>query len=91
MDPGKVIVARTTDRSVHGCMNDMAFTCQAAADRSSGLAGTDIGDVNQALRRNINSACGYTPPIELTTPRLRSTSRNQKTVPGSRTVGEVTR
>jgi hypothetical protein len=30
---------------------------------------TDIVDLNQALRRNINSARGYQPPIELTAER----------------------
>ena len=69
-DPASVSLAKTADRSVLGCMNDMAFMCETAATRSGGLAATDIADLNQALRRNINSARGYQPPIELTTQRL---------------------
>jgi hypothetical protein len=69
-DAASIILAKTADRSVLGCMNDMAFMCEAAAARSGGLAATDVADLNQALRRNINSARGYQPPIELTVQRL---------------------
>jgi len=41
--------------------------------QSGGLASTDIAELNQALRRNINSARGYQPPIELTSQHLRAT------------------
>jgi hypothetical protein len=71
--PASVMLAKTADRSVLGCMNDMAFMCETAAARSGGLAATDTADLNRALRRNINSARGYQPPIELTTQRLRPT------------------
>lgn len=71
--PASVIVAKTADRSVLGCMNDMALRCETVTARSGGLASTDIADLNQALRRNINSARGYQPPIELTAQRLRTT------------------
>ena len=72
-DLGDVSLAKTADRSVLGCMNDMAFMCETMTARSGGLASTDIADLNQALRRNINSARGYQPPIELTAGRLRTT------------------
>ncbi len=68
-----VSLAKTADRSVLGCMNDMAFMCETVTTRSGGLAITDIADLNQTLRRNINSARGYQPPIELTAERLRAT------------------
>ena len=71
LEPQEVIFAKTADRSVMGCMNDMAFLCETVIIRSGGLAGTDIAGLNQALRRNINSARGYQPPIELVTHRLR--------------------
>ena len=71
--PADVILAKTADRSVLGCMNDMAFMCETVTTRSGGLASTDIADLNQALRRNINSARGYQPPIELTAQRLHAT------------------
>lgn len=51
-------------------MNDMAFMCEIATTRSGGLAATDIADLNQALRRNINSARSHQPPIELIAQRL---------------------
>jgi hypothetical protein len=72
-DPASVIIAKSSDRSVLGCMNDMAFRCEIAVTSSGGLAATDIADLNQALRRNINSARGYQPPIELTAQRLGAT------------------
>ena len=48
MDPASVSLAKTADRSVLGCMNDMAFMCEASTDRSGGLATTDLADLNQA-------------------------------------------
>jgi hypothetical protein len=72
-DPADVGLAKTAGRSVLGCMNDMAFICETVTTRSGGLATTDIADLNQALRRNINSARSYQPPIELTAERLRAT------------------
>ena len=73
-DPADISLARTADRSVLGCMNDMAFMCETVTTRSGGLATTNIGDLNRALRRNTNSARGYQPPIELTAERLRAMS-----------------
>lgn len=70
--PADVSLPKTADRSVLGCINDMAFMCETVTTRSGGLATTDIADLNQALRCNINSARGYQPPIELTAQRLRS-------------------
>ena len=72
-DPAAVSLAKTADRSVLGCMNDMAFMCETVTTRSGGLAIIDIADLNQTLRRNINSARGYQPPIELTAERLCAT------------------
>jgi hypothetical protein len=66
----ELILARTADRSVLGCMNDMAFLCQKAITRSGGLGCTDLAGLNHSLRRNINSARGYQHPIELTAGRL---------------------
>ena len=70
LEPDKVILAKTADRSVLGCMNDMTFLCQTAISGSGGLGRTDLGALNRSLRRNINSARGYRPPIELTVERL---------------------
>jgi hypothetical protein len=70
LEPERVILARTADRSVLGCMNDMAFLCQNAISRSGGLSRTDLAALNQSLRRNINSARSYQRPIDLTAARL---------------------
>ena len=66
----EVLLAKTADRSVLGCMNDMAFRCEHAIASAGGLARTDLPDLNRSLRRNINSARGYCPPIELAARRL---------------------
>jgi len=69
-DPERVILAKTGDCSVLGCMNDMAFLCEHAISGSGGLQSTDIAALNRSLRRNINNPRGYRPPIELTIARL---------------------
>jgi hypothetical protein len=63
-------VAKTADRTILGCMNDMAHHSEAIVHRAGGLAAADLADINQALRRNILSARAYRQPIELVTERL---------------------
>jgi hypothetical protein len=70
LESEKVILAKTADRSVLGCMNDMASLCENTITRSGGLSRTDFVALNRSLRRNINSARDYQPPIELTVERL---------------------
>jgi hypothetical protein len=70
LDPDRVILATTADRSVLGCMNDMAFLCEHAISGSGGMSRTDLAALNRELRRNINSARGYRPPIGLTAARI---------------------
>jgi hypothetical protein len=65
MEQAEVLLAKTADRSVLGCMNDMAFSCEHAIGEAGGVARTDLAELNQALRRNINSARGFCRPIEL--------------------------
>ena len=48
----------------------MAFLCEHAIAEAGGLAHTHLAELNRSLRRNINSARGYRPPIELTARRL---------------------
>lgn len=67
-----MILAKTANRSMLGCMNDMAVLCEVAITRSGGLAGTNVADRNQALRRNIRPRA-YTPPIKLAALRLQRT------------------
>jgi hypothetical protein len=51
-------------------MNDMAFMCEHAIAEAGGLARIDLAKLNLSLRRTINGARGYCPPIELTARRL---------------------
>ena len=66
----EVLLAKTADRSVLGCMNDMAFRCEHVIADAGGLVRTDLPELNRSLRRNINRARGYCPPIELAAMRL---------------------
>ena len=63
-------IAKTADRSVLGCMNDMAYLCEDAFARAGILASTDVRSVNRHLRRNINSARDYQRPIDLVRKRI---------------------
>jgi hypothetical protein len=75
LEPRDLILAKTADRSVLGCMNDMAFLCRYTIAESGGLMSTDLGALNRSLRRNINSARGYQPPIELASRRSKESGR----------------
>ena len=76
----ELILAKTADRSVLGCMNDMAFLCEVAISDAGGLAHFDLGELNHALHRNINSSRGYRPPVELAAHQLeRGQSSGQET------------
>ena len=66
----EVVYAKTADRSVLGCMNDMAYMCEVAIADSGSLRHTDLVTLNRHLRRNINSARNYERPIDLTIARL---------------------
>jgi hypothetical protein len=72
LDCEDLTVARTADRSVLGCMNDMAVMCEYAVMDSGGLDNVDLAEVNQSLHRNINIAADTSgqsiwPPAEPTT------------------------
>lgn len=75
LEPRDLILAKTADHSVLGCMNDMAFRCQYAIAEADGLMSTDLGALNRSLRRNINSARGYHLPIELAARRCKESGR----------------
>ena len=76
----ELILAKTADRSVLGCMNDMALLCEVAISDAGGLAHCDLGELNHALHRNINSSRGYRPPVELAAQQLeRGQSSGQET------------
>ena len=65
LDPENVVVARTANRSVLGCMNDMASMIESSVPIEGGLQRRDVADLNRGLRRHINSAGRHVPPIEL--------------------------
>ena len=65
LDPHDVRLAKTADRSVLGCMNDMVFTIQHAIHLDGGLERSDIALINRQLRRSISSSRGYARPIDM--------------------------
>ncbi len=76
--------AKTADRSVLGCMNDMAYLCDDAVARAGSLASAAVRSLNRRLRRNINSA--RTTNDQSTSPWSGSTDnkgRGQRTLVGS--------
>jgi hypothetical protein len=66
----ELVIAKTADRSVLGCMNDMVFLAEVAVDQSGGVASLDNRALNRRLRRNINSARDYRRPVDLIRERL---------------------
>lgn len=63
------LLAKTADRSVLGCMNDMAFHCEGAVAKAGSLSTLDVPALNHDLRRNINSTRDYERPIDLVAAR----------------------
>jgi hypothetical protein len=45
--PQELVLAKTADRSVLGCMNDMAFPCEVAISDAGGLAHIDLNKRGQ--------------------------------------------
>lgn len=65
LEAGLLQIAKTADRSVLGCMNDMAFLCEHEIVRVGSLTRTDVRSLNRHLHRNINSTRDYERPIDL--------------------------
>ncbi len=65
LDGEDLIVTRTADRSVLGCMNDMTAMCQSAVTNAGGLHKVHLAALSRSLHRNINSARGYQRPVDL--------------------------
>jgi hypothetical protein len=61
-----VQIAKTADRSVLGCMNEMAFASRLEMSMRGGLARVDLVDLNRRLRRDMHSPRAYARPIDLT-------------------------
>jgi len=71
LDPFGARIAKTADRSVTGCMNDLALTCEYAVADAGGLAELDLVGLHRRLQRNIVSARGYVPAVDLVAGRCR--------------------
>lgn len=71
LDPSDARIAKTADRSVIGCMNDLALTCEYAVADAGGLAQLDLVALHRRLQRNITSARGYVPAVDLVAGRRR--------------------
>ena len=65
LTPPQVTIAKTADRSVLGCRNDLALTCQPAAEDAGGLARVDLRGLHRVLQRHIYAARGHVPAIDL--------------------------
>jgi len=75
LDCGQASIAKTADRQVLGCMNDIAGACQHAAADAGGLARLDLAALHYRLQRNIPSARDYVPAVDLVANRLQQTRR----------------
>jgi hypothetical protein len=60
-----LMLAKTVDRRVLGCMNDMALLCDHAIAQVGDLAIFDFRSLNHHLHRNINSSRNYKRPIDM--------------------------
>lgn len=65
LDANSVQLAKTADRSILGCMNDLALRCEWAAADDGGLAGIDLAELHHGLQRNPSGARGYSYAIDL--------------------------
>lgn len=66
LDSADVTIAKTADRSVLGCMNDLAFTCGVIVEADGGLARLDLPALHHHLQRHISLARDDVP-IDLIT------------------------
>ena len=64
LDPEDVAVAKTANRSVLGCMNDLATQCHYSVEDAASLDLLDVEQGNRRLRRTILGPLGSTYPIE---------------------------
>lgn len=65
VDGCPVSIAKTADRSVLGCMNELATMCEYAVADAGGLDRVNLATLHRGLQRNLSSARGYVPAVEL--------------------------
>jgi len=75
LDPTQAKIARTADRQVLGCMNDLALVCRRAAADAGSVSRLDLQALHQRLQRNITSARNYVPPVDLLADKLQQPRR----------------
>ena len=74
LELSKVFLAKTSDRSVLGCMNDLAKACDFAVRSAGDLWELDVSDLNRQLRRTPLGPLGYSYPIDRTQELARDSS-----------------
>jgi hypothetical protein len=65
-----LMIDRTADRRLLGCMNDMTFHCEHAIAVAGSLAVITLRLLNLQLHRNTNSSRAYERPIDLMSERI---------------------
>jgi len=75
LDPERVTIAKTADRQVLGCMNELALICQSAGADAGGLARLGLPALHHRLQRNITAARDYVPAVDLVASRLQQRRR----------------
>jgi hypothetical protein len=65
-----VVIAKTTNRSVLGSMNDLAFQIKCLVETMGGVARADLSEVNRELNRIPMSAIKYRVSIDELRQRL---------------------
>lgn len=68
-----VHLAKTADRSVLGCMNDLGARCEWTVEDAGGLAGVDLAELHHGLQRNRSGARAYSYAIDLVRRDLEAT------------------
>jgi hypothetical protein len=74
LELSKIFLATTSDRSVLGCMNDLAKACDFAVRSAGDLWELDVSDLNCQLRRTPLSPLSYSYPIDRTQELVRDSS-----------------
>ena len=60
-------MAKTADRSILACMNDMVLMIRRVVSSSEGLEHCDVAQISRQLRRDIHNprGRGYARPIDM--------------------------
>jgi hypothetical protein len=67
LDPQDVHPAKTADRSILACMNDMMLMTRRVISSTGGVEHCDVARINRQLRRDIHNprGRGYARPIDM--------------------------